>query len=61
MKAFTQSDSIGGSMDLTPLHILRLAHQEGVPDWGQSMISTIGLLAMELQVGSKNFGPCRPA
>ena len=43
----TQSDSTGGSMDMTLRCILKLAHREPAAYWGRSLISTIALLHVQ--------------
>jgi len=42
-KENTQSDSVGGSMNLTPWCIFKLAYQGAAPDRERSLISTIAL------------------
>ena len=49
-KAYTQSDSTEGSIDLTPQHILKLTHQEAAPDRAPSLISATALSSHYLVV-----------
>jgi len=47
-KAYTLSDSTGGSTDLTPQRILRLTHQRAAPDRGE--VGYLRLLCLRSQL-----------
>ena len=53
-KAYTQSNSAGGSTDATPRHILKLSHKGAAPDWGRSLDNSdclLNVVSGQLQAG----------